>query len=76
MGAHTVGRDAADLRRARDELAAFLKGQRDDAGDWPGMSVLAAARAYPARHPSILLPFEAVAEAAALAGAARLAAAR
>ena len=76
MGAHAVGRDADDLRRARDELAAFLKGQRDDAGDWPGISVLAAARAYPARHPSILLPFEAVAEAAALAGATRLAAAQ
>ena len=76
MGAHAVGRDAGDLGRARDELAAFLKGQRNDAGDWPGISVLAAARAYPARHPSILLPFDAVAEAAALAGATRLAAAQ
>jgi hypothetical protein len=38
--------------------------------------MLAAARPYPARHPSILLPFEAVAEAAALAGAAQLAAAQ
>jgi NifU-like protein involved in Fe-S cluster formation len=76
MGAHAAGRDAAELARARDALAAFLKGERDDPGDWPGIETLAAARPYPARHPSILLPFEAVAEAAALAGAAQLQAVR
>ena len=39
------------------------------AGDWPGLAVFAHARRFPARHASILLPFEAAAEAAALAGA-------
>lgn len=75
MGAHAVGLDAAELTRARDELAGFLKGEREDAGDWPGIEALAPARDFSARHPSILLPFEAVAEAAAQAAAARLVAA-
>jgi NifU-like protein involved in Fe-S cluster formation len=75
MGAHATGRDAQELARARDALAAFFAGEREDPGDWPGIAVLAVARAYPARHASILLPFEAVAEAAALAAAARLQAA-
>ena len=67
MGAHAIGRSAAELAAARDELAGFLAGRRDDPGSWPGLSQLVPARAYPARHPSILLPFEAAAEAAALA---------
>lgn len=75
MGAHAIGRDPVELARARDALAAFLKGETEDAGAWPGIGLLAAARAYPARHPSILLPFEAVAEAAAQAAGARIAAA-
>ena len=65
MGAHAIGRSAAELAEARDALAAFLGGRRDDPGDWPGLAVLAAARNFPARHPSILLAFEAAAEAAA-----------
>jgi NifU-like protein involved in Fe-S cluster formation len=75
MGAHAVGLDAAELERARDQLDAFLRGGADHPGDWPGVEALIVARSYPARHASILLPFEAVAEAAALAGAARLEAA-
>lgn len=67
MGAHAPGRTAAELEQARDALAAYLAGVRDDAGDWPGLSIFEVARAYPARHASILLAFEAVAEAAAQA---------
>lgn len=67
MGAHAIGRSAAELAEARDALAAFLTGARVDPGEWPGLDVLATARCYPARHAAILLPFEAVAEAAALA---------
>ncbi|MFL6845908.1 MAG: iron-sulfur cluster assembly scaffold protein [Allosphingosinicella sp.] len=69
MGAHALGRTTAELGRARDSLAAFLAGRRDDPGDWPGLAILADARRFPARHPSILLAFEAAAEAAAKAGA-------
>ena len=59
-----IGRSASELAEARDALAAYLREQRDDPGDWPGLSIFREARAYKARHPSILLAFEAVAEAA------------
>ena len=67
MGAHAIGRTLDELDTARATLAAFLAGQRDDLGDWPGLDALAVARTYPARHGAILLPFEAAAEAAARA---------
>jgi NifU-like protein involved in Fe-S cluster formation len=67
MGANAIGRSRGDLIRARDELAAFLEGTRDDPGAWPGLELFREARPYKARHPSILLAFEAVAEAAAKA---------
>ena len=75
MGAHAIGRDVVELERARDRLAAFLNGRAVHPGDWPGIEALTVVQAYPARHLSILLPFEAVAEAAALATSARLQAA-
>ncbi|PXA84002.1 iron-sulfur cluster assembly scaffold protein [Nostoc sp. 3335mG] len=65
MGAHAVGRSVDELAEARDAITAFLAGTRDDPGDWPGLEIFAPARDYPARHPSIRLAFEAVAEAAA-----------
>lgn len=64
MGAAAIGRDAAQLAAARDALAEWLAGTRSDPGDWPGLDVLAPARDYPARHASIRLAFDAVAEAA------------
>jgi NifU-like protein involved in Fe-S cluster formation len=69
MAAHAQGRTREELAQARDSLAAFLKGERDDPGDWPGLAVFADARRFSARHASILLAFDAAAEAAALAGA-------
>ncbi len=71
MGAHAPGRTVGELKEARDSLAAYLAGERDDAGDWPGLAIFEVARSYPARHASILLAFEAVAEAAAQAAARR-----
>jgi NifU-like protein involved in Fe-S cluster formation len=67
MGAHAIGRGAAELAEARDALAAYLAGTRDDPGGWPGLIVFADARRFTARHASILLAFEAAAEAASLA---------
>jgi NifU-like protein involved in Fe-S cluster formation len=67
MGAAAIGRTAGQLEEARKTLAAYLAGTRDDPGDWPGLVVFAGARSYSARHPAILLAFEAAAEAAALA---------
>jgi NifU-like protein involved in Fe-S cluster formation len=69
MGAGALGRTSAELKSARDALRAFLAGASDDPGAWPGLNLFEAARPFTARHPSILLPFEAAAEAAALAGA-------
>ena len=65
MGSHSIGRRPEELATARDMLAAFLAGTRDDPGDWPGLEVFRDARPFKARHPSILLAFEAAAEAAA-----------
>jgi NifU-like protein involved in Fe-S cluster formation len=67
MAASALGRAPPELAAARDALAAFLAGGRDDPGDWPGLDVFAGARPFTARHPSILLAFEAAAEAAAIA---------
>jgi NifU-like protein involved in Fe-S cluster formation len=66
MGAHALGRTGADLAEARDALSAYLAGTRGDPGDWPGLAAFAEARRFSARHASILLAFEAAAEAAAL----------
>ena len=68
MGAHALGRSADAIAEARDRLADFLAGARDDPGDWPGLAVFRDARPFTARHPSILLAFEAAAEAAGRAG--------
>ena len=67
MGTHAIGRTPADLAEARDALSAWLAGTSDDPGAWPGVEALAPARRLSARHGAILLSFQAVAEAAALA---------
>ena len=64
MAAHALGRSQDELGAARDRLADFLAGRREDPGGWPGLDVFRTARPFTARHPSILLAFEAVAEAA------------
>lgn len=67
MGAHAIGRSVPELEAARDALGAFLAGEKDDPGDWPGLEIFVPARPHSARHASIRLAFEAVAEAAARA---------
>lgn len=74
MAAHAVGRDAGELAAARDQLTAWLAGERADVPDWPGLELFLPALPHRARHPSIRLAFEAVAEAAALAAQGRAAA--
>lgn len=65
MGSQVLGRTPAELAAARDHLAAFLKGEAATPGDWPGLELLVPARPHKMRHGSILLAFEATAEAAA-----------
>lgn len=72
MGAHAVGRTLAELETARAELTAWLAGERETAPDWPGLEIFAPALPHSARHPSIRLGFEAVAEAAAQASRVRV----
>jgi len=58
--AHDIaGCDRAALATARAELADWLSGVRAEAPTWPGMAVFAPARPHRARHPSILLAFDA-----------------
>ncbi|MET0308943.1 MAG: iron-sulfur cluster assembly scaffold protein [Sphingomonas sp.] len=68
MAAHVVGRTAAELAEARDELTAWLAGERALPPAWPGLDIFIPALPHRARHPSIRLAFEAAAEAAAAAG--------
>ncbi len=63
MAAEAPHRDAHAIRTAHDDLAAYLSGTSDRLPDWPGIDRLAPARAYPARHASILLAFDAAAAA-------------
>ncbi|MGP1284099.1 MAG: iron-sulfur cluster assembly scaffold protein [Parasphingopyxis sp.] len=67
MARHAIDRTAAELAAARDALTAFLAGERPDPGSWPGLEIFGPAIPHKARHASIRLPFEAVAEAAAQA---------
>ena len=66
LGQHIAGKTAADLAAARDALAAYLRGEADATG-WPGLDLFAPARPHKARHGSILLAFQAAADAAAAA---------
>ncbi len=59
---NAAGRDLAHLAAAHDHLAAWLEGEfsiADPAEIWPGLSQLAPARNYAARHPAMLLPWKA-----------------
>lgn len=69
MAGHAIGLTANELADARDRLTAYLSGESDDLDFWPGLAVLAPARGYPARHASIRLGYEAIAEAARMADA-------
>ena len=69
LAGHVVGRSGDEIAAARDGLAAFLRGEADTPGDWPGLDIFAPARPHRARHASILLGFDAAAAAAREAAA-------
>ena len=63
-GAQMIGRTAAEVTRARDELAAMLReGGPVPAAPFDGYEALTPARDYKNRHASILLVLEATADA-------------
>ena len=65
VSAHGIGHDGVSLIAARADLADWLAGRNDADPAWPGMDVFAPARPHRARHPSILLAFDAAIAAAA-----------
>ena len=58
-----LGRTVQTLSETRSAFADYLSGKSDDLPD-PAFTVFAAARAHPARHGAILLPFDALIAAA------------
>ncbi|MGE7204440.1 iron-sulfur cluster assembly scaffold protein [Sphingomonas sp. NPDC019816] len=68
---HVVGLDAEELAAMRDRLTEWLAAGEGAAPEWPGLDVFTPALPYTARHPSIRLAFEAAAQAAEDAAAAR-----
>lgn len=67
LGAHVIGRTAAEIATARDELAAWLAGE-GPTPSWPGLDIFGPALPHRGRHASIRLAFEAAAEATEQAG--------
>ncbi|MGE8131985.1 iron-sulfur cluster assembly scaffold protein [Novosphingobium subterraneum] len=57
-----AGRSRTDIARARVTLAAWLAGEGNQP-EWPGIHLLNPALAYPARHASILLAWDAALDA-------------
>jgi NifU-like protein involved in Fe-S cluster formation len=64
MGQGVIGKSVAELSDARDLLKSWLAGKSEAPGQWAGLEIFAPALPHNARHPAILLAFEAVAEAA------------
>ena len=60
MERSAVGRGHDEAARALLALSAWLAGEREDAGDWPGLTALEPARSRRSRHGAILLPFRAL----------------
>ncbi|PKB25458.1 NifU-like protein [Novosphingobium kunmingense] len=52
------GQTAKDIATALSGIERWLKGE-GELPDWPGLEAVAAARAYPARHGAMLLPWKA-----------------
>jgi NifU-like protein involved in Fe-S cluster formation len=67
LSAAIIGKSGEDLETACAMLRAFLSGDAETPGDWPGLELFAPALPHRARHAAILLPFEAAAEAVARA---------
>lgn len=64
LGAHVLGADLAEIEMARNGLRAMLQdGGEPPIGRFSDLVMLEPVKAYPARHASTMLAFEAAAEA-------------
>jgi NifU-like protein involved in Fe-S cluster formation len=68
-----VGRSVGQIDVAVAALQHWLDGTGENPPDWPDIDKLAPARAYPARHAAILMPFRAAADAGRFALTKRMA---
>jgi NifU-like protein involved in Fe-S cluster formation len=66
---HAVGRDLAAIAATLVELEGWLGGEAAEP-QWPDLHLIAPARAYPARHGALLLPWKAALAALSTAPAA------
>jgi NifU-like protein involved in Fe-S cluster formation len=57
---HAIGRAHDEVAEALVTISRWLAHEQDEAGDWPGMSLLEPARPRKSRHGAILLPFRAL----------------
>lgn len=57
---HAIGRAHDEVADALVMISRWLAREQDDAGDWPGITVLEPARPRKGRHGAILLPFRAL----------------
>jgi NifU-like protein involved in Fe-S cluster formation len=64
------GRTLSEIEDAHAALTSWLAGT-GELPDWPGLSAIAPARDYPARHGAIMLPWTAAREALSSAAPAR-----
>ncbi|MBA3577485.1 MAG: iron-sulfur cluster assembly scaffold protein [Sphingomonas sp.] len=60
VAAGALGRNPNEVRRALDELAAWLAGECETLTAWPAFEALEPARPRRGRHGAILLPLEAL----------------
>lgn len=61
---HAPGKTLAELLEVEKAFKAMLEGKAPPpGGEWADLAILAPARDYPARHNSMMLPFEAISRA-------------
>lgn len=63
-----IGMDEQAIRHSAAQLRDWLIVPQAPAPCWPDMELLDAARAYPARHPAVMLPWDAALQALSKAG--------
>lgn len=57
------GKNASEVTESLREIKKWISSQDAPAPQWPGFSALEAARAHPARHGALLLPWKAAVDA-------------
>jgi nitrogen fixation NifU-like protein len=62
IGAHAVGKTAADIAATESSLRTLLETGQKESGLWPGLEMFAPVRAHASRRTCVLLPFETLRE--------------